>query len=109
MYVKFWCESDGRRSPGYNSARAVGTIAAQRLGITLLTYMNIYCDSHHCGCQHRQCQELATYAVVCPCGCHRHVTVTTMVYAVGTLRLYGLTCFVDVNRRQYQHWHKHRQ
>lgn len=59
MYVKFWCESDGRRSPGYNSATAVGTIAAQRLGITLLTYMNIYRDSQHNGCQQRQREELA--------------------------------------------------
>jgi hypothetical protein len=59
MYVKFWCESDGRRSPGYNSATAVGTIAAQRLGITFLTYMNIYRDSYYNGCQHWQCEELA--------------------------------------------------
>ena len=59
MYVKVWCKSDGWRSPGYNSATAVGTIAAQRLGAEFLTYMNIYRDSHHKGCQHRQREELA--------------------------------------------------
>ena len=42
-------------------------------------------------------------------GRHRHVTVTTVMYAVGTFRCYGFTRFVDVNRRQHQHWHKHSQ
>ena len=100
MYVKVWCESDGWRSPGYISATAVGTIAAQRLGIAFLTYMNIYRDSYCCSCQQNQCQKLAQHAVVRPMGCHRHVTVTTVVHTISAFRLYSLTSLVDVNRRQ---------
>ena len=107
MYVKVWYESDGRRSPGYISATVVGTIAAQRLGMAFLTYMNIYRDSQHNGCQHRQREELTQHAVVHPMGHHRHVAVTTVVHTIGTFRLYGLTGLMDMNRRQQKHWHKH--
>ena len=56
-----------RRGPSRNDgATAAYTIAAQRLGLTLLTYMNIYRDSHHSSCQHRECQQLAKHAVVHP-------------------------------------------
>ena len=49
MYVKFWGESDRRRSPGNNDATAGGMTAAQRLGVIFLTYMDIYRDSHQYG------------------------------------------------------------
>ncbi len=107
MYVESGVKSDGWRSPGYISATAVDTIAAQRLGAEFLTHMNIYRDSHHNGCQHRQREELAQHAIVRPMGCHRHVTMTTVVHTVGAFRLYGLASLMDMNRRQQKHWHKH--
>ena len=80
-----------RRRPSRNDgATAACTIAAQRLGLTLLTYMNIYRDSHHSSYQHHQRHKLAQYTVVRPHSSRRHVTVTTMVHTVGTLRFYGL-------------------
>ena len=72
--------SGGRRPSSYNSAIAGSMTIAYWLGAGFLTYMNIYRDSHHSGCQHRQ-------------------TMTTMVYTVGTFRLYGLASFMDMNRR----------
>ena len=102
-------ESERRRPPCYNGATADGTEAAQRLGTTCFTYMNIYYGSRHSGCQHCQRQELAKYAVVRPRYHCRQVAVTTVMHAIGTFRLYRLTSFMDVNRRQNQHWHKHSQ
>ena len=66
MYVKVWCESDGWRSPGYISAIAGSMTIAYWLGAEILTYMNIYRDSHHSGCQHCQSQELTQHAVMLP-------------------------------------------
>jgi hypothetical protein len=97
MYVKVWCESDGRRTPGYNSATAVGMIATQRLGIAFLTYLNIYRDQHN-GCQYWQRQKLTQHAVVRPMGRHRHVPVTIVMHTIGAFRLYALASFMDVNR-----------
>ena len=91
--------SGGRRPSRYNSAIAGSMTIAYWLGAEILTYMNIYRDSHHSGCQHRQSQELTQHAVVLPCGHSCQVTMTTMVYTVGTFRLYGLASFMDVNRR----------
>ena len=59
MYVKSLGGSGRRRSPGNDGTTADGMTAAQRLGVIFLTYMDIYCDSHQNGCQHRQREELA--------------------------------------------------
>ena len=69
--------------------------------------MNIYRDSHHNSCQHRQREKLAQHTVVRPMRCHRHVAVTTMMLTIDAFRRYGLTSLMDVNRRQQKHWHKH--
>jgi hypothetical protein len=99
MYVKVWGKSDRRRSPGYDVATVDGMKAAQRLGVTFLTYMGIYRDSQHNGCQHRQREELAQHTVVRP-SCHcRQVAMTIMMHAVSALRFYCLTCLMHVNRR----------
>ena len=85
MYVKSLGGSGRRRSPGNDGATADGMTAAQRLGVIFLTYMDIYCDSHHDSCQHRQREELAQHAVVRP-SCHsRQMAVAIMVHAVTTL------------------------
>ena len=63
------------------------------------TYMNIYCDSRHSGSQHLQRQELAQHTVVRPRRRRRHVTMTTMVYAVVALCRYRLALLMYVNRR----------
>ena len=103
MYVKVWGNSDRRRSPGNDNATADGMKAAQRLGVIFLTYMDIYRNSHYSGCQHRQREELAQYAVMRP-SCHcRQVAVTIMVYAVTTFSICRLWDFVNVKRRKYQH------
>ena len=99
--------SGGRRPSRYNSAIAGSMTIAYWLGAGFLTYMNIYRDSQHNGCQHRQREELTQHAVVHPMGHHRHVAVTTVVHTIGTFRLYGLTGLMDMNRRQQKHWHKH--
>ena len=44
--------SGGRRPSRYNSAIAGSMTIAYWLGAGFLTYMNIYRDSHHSGCQH---------------------------------------------------------
>ena len=51
--------------------------------------------------QHRQRQKLAQHAVVSPRGHSRNMTMTVVVYAVGTLRRYRLDFVMDVNRRQH--------
>ena len=99
MYVKKRGASGGRRPSRYNSAIAGSMTIAYWLGAGFLTYMNIYRDSHHSGCQHRQSQELTQHAVVLPRGHSSQVAMTTMVYTVGTFRLYGLASFMDMNRR----------
>ena len=98
MYVKKGASGDWRPSR-YNSAIAGSMTIAYWLGAEILTYMNIYRDSHHSGCQHRQSQELTQHAVVLPRGHSSQVAMTTMVYTVGTFRLYGLASFMDMNRR----------
>ena len=106
MYKSLFPELERGRPSGNDDTTAGGLVATQRLCIIFLTYIKIYCDSHHCSHQHRQRKELAQYTVMRPHGRRCHVTVTTMVYAIGALRLCRLTSFVDMNRRQYQHWHK---
>ena len=91
--------SGGRRPSSYISTIAGSMTIAYWLGAEILTYMNIYRDSHHSGCQHRQSQEQTQHAVVFPRGHSSQVTMTTMVYTVGTFRLYGLASFMDMNRR----------
>ena len=66
MYVINLLESGKRRVARNDDATTGGLIAAQRLGMILLTYMNKYRDSHHSSCQHRECQQLAKHAVVHP-------------------------------------------
>lgn len=107
MYKSLFPELERGRPSGNDDTTAGGLVATQRLCIIFLTYKKIYSDSHHCSRQHRQRKELAQHTVMRPHGRCRHVTVTTMVYAIGALRLCRLTSFMDVNRRQYQHWHKH--
>ena len=85
MFVKVWFESDGRRSSGYNS--------------TTLTNMNIYHDSYHNSCQHRQSEELTQHAVVRPCGSSRQMTMTIVMHAVAAFCVTCLWSFVDVQRR----------
>ena len=58
--------SGGRRPSSYNSAIAGSMTIAYWLGAEILTYMNIYRDSHHSGCQHCQSQELTQHAVMLP-------------------------------------------
>ena len=58
--------SGGRRPSSYNSAIAGSMTIAYWLGAEILTYMNIYRDSHHIGCQHCQSQELTQHADVIP-------------------------------------------
>ena len=80
-------ESERRRPALEGGATAGGIIATQRLGIAFLTNMNIYRDSHHSSCQHRQRQELAQHTVVRP-SCHsRQMAMTIMVYAVSAFRV----------------------
>ena len=99
--------SDRRRSSGYDDATAGGMITSQRLGMVFPTYMNIYCNSYKSSCLHSQRQELTEHTVVCP-RCHRRqVAVTVVVHTIGTLRPDTLNRFMQVNRRQHQHWHKH--
>ena len=103
MYVKVWGKSDRRRSPGNDVATAGSMTSAQRLGVIFLTYMNIYCDSHHNGCQHRQRKELAQYAVMRP-SCHSsQMAVTIMVHAITAFCISRLWDFVNMKRREYQH------
>ena len=107
MCFSFALRGETKRRPSRNdSATAGSTKAAHKLGLTFLTYMNIYRDSHHSGCQHGQRQKLAEHTVVRPRS-RRHVTMTTMVLAVGTFCFYCLTSFMDMNRRQQKHWQKH--
>ena len=87
MYVKVWGKSDKRRPSANDGATADDMTAAQRLGMRFLTYMDIYRDSHHNGCQHRQ----------------REVTMAIMVYAVATFCISRLWDFVNMKRREYQH------
>ncbi len=77
-------ESDRRRTALEGGATADSMTVAQRLGMIFLTYMNIYRDSHHNGCQHRQREELTQHAVVRPCCRGRYVTVAMMMHAVAT-------------------------
>jgi len=65
MYVKRGA-SGGRRPSSYISTIAGSMTIAYWLGAEILTYMNIYRDSHHSGCQHCQSQELTQHAVVIP-------------------------------------------
>ncbi len=103
MYVKSLGESGRWRSPGNDGTTADGMTAAQRLGVIFLTYMDIYCDSHHDSCQHRQREELAQHAVMRP-SCHScQVAVAIMVYAVATFCISRLRDFVNMKRRKYQH------
>lgn len=96
MYVKVWGKSDRRRSPGNDGATAGSMTSAQRLGEIFLTYMDIYRNSQHNGCQHRQCEELAQHAVMRP-SCHsRQMAVTIMVYAVATFCISRLWDFVNM-------------
>ena len=92
-------DSDGRRSPCNNDTTAGSVTAAQRLGVNFLTYMNIYHDSNHSGCQYGERQKLAEYAVVRPRCILGQVAVTTMMHAVGTFRLCDYHTFLmHVNR-----------
>ena len=99
MFVKVWFESDGRRSSGYNSTTANGMTIAYRLGAEFLTNMNIYHDSYHNSCQHRQSEELTQHAVVRPCGSSRQMTMTIVIHAVAAFCVTCLWSFVDVQRR----------
>ena len=54
-------------------------------------------------------KKLAQQTVVCPRRYLRQVAVTTVMHAICAVCCYGFTRFVDVNRRQHQHWHKHSQ
>ena len=105
------CKSQGklnrRRSPGNDGATADGMTAAQRLGVMFLTYMDIYGDSHHNGYQHRQREELAQHAVVCPCCHRRQVAVAMMVYTLATFCISCQRDFVKMKRREYQHWQEY--
>lgn len=58
--------SGGRRPSSYISTIAGSMTIAYWLGAEILTYMNIYRDSHHSGCQHCQSQELTQHAVMLP-------------------------------------------
>ena len=103
MYVKVWGKSDRRRSPGNDGATAGSITAAQRLGKIFLTYMDIYRDSHHNGCQHRQREELTQNTVVRPSSHSRQMAVTIMVHAVTAFCICRLWDFVNMKRREYQH------
>ena len=103
MYVKVWGKSNKRRPSANDGATADDMTAAQRLGMIFLTYMDIYRDSHHNGCQHRQREELAQHAVVRPSSHSCQVTMAIMVYAVATFRISRLRDFVNMKRREYQH------
>ena len=70
VYINNVCKNlrglERRRTPCNDDATAGGMVAAQRLGMILFTYMNIYRDSHHSGCQHGQREKLTENTVVCP-------------------------------------------
>ena len=109
MYVNVWRESSRRGPSGNDDATADGVVATQRLGVVVITYIIIYRDSHHRGCQHGQRKELAEHAVVRPVYHRCQVAVTVVMHAVGAFCPDSLTCFMHVKRRQQEHWHKHGQ
>ena len=82
-------------------ATAGGEVADGKLGAVFLTYMNIYRDSHHSSCQHRERQELAKHAVVHPCSGLCEVAMTAVVHAVGAFHLVVRnSSLMDMKRRQ---------
>ena len=88
MLCKSLLQESERRRPALEGGATAGSIiATQRLGIAFFTNMNIYCDSNHSSCQHRQREELTQHAVVRPCGHSRQMAVTIMVYAVSAFRV----------------------
>ncbi len=104
MYLKnLLKKSCRRRSARNDDATAFSMIAIQRLGATLLTYMNIHRDSNHSGCHHRKRKELTQHAVVCPRCRSRQVTVTIMMHAIAAFRISCLQRLMNVERREYQH------
>ena len=95
--------SESRRPTCYDGATAGSIMAAQKLGVTFLIYMNQQRDSHRYSCQHRQREELAQHAVMRP-SCHsRQMAVTIMVHAVTAFCISRLWDFVNMKRREYQH------
>ena len=101
--------SESRRPTCYDGATAGSIMAAQKLGVTFLIYMNQQRDSHRYSCQHRQREELAQHTVVHVYRGLRQVTAAMVVQTVHTCHLGTLSRLVHVNRRQQQYWQEHRQ
>lgn len=101
--------SESRRPTCHDGATAGSIMAAQKLGVTFLIYMNQQRDSHRRSCQHRQRQELAQHTVVHVYRGLRQVTAAMVVQTVHTSHLGTLRRLVYVNRRQQQYWQEYRQ
>ena len=101
--------SESRRPTCHDGATAGSIMAAQKLGVTFLIYMNQQRDSHRYSCQHRQREELAQHTVVHVYRGLRQVTAAMVVQTVHTSHLGTLGRLVHVNRRQQQYWQEYRQ
>ena len=104
---KVYWESDGRRTSGNNSATAGGMVAAQKLGMEFLTYMNIYPDSQQNGRQHGQRQQLTQHTVVQVGRDLRQMAPAVVVQTLRKRGLRALSRLMDVKRRQQQHRQEH--
>ena len=98
------------RSTQANDA-AMGDTDIAPLGINPATGHFIYCNKSYSSSGHKcKGQKLAQQAVVRPRGHLCQVAVTTVMNAVGTLRLRCRnTVLMYMKRRENHHWHKHRQ
>ena len=74
--------SESRRPTCHDGATAGSIMAAQKLGVTFLIYMNQQRDSHRRSCQHRQREELAQHTVVHVYRGLRQVTAAMVVQTV---------------------------
>ena len=101
--------SESRRPTCHDGATAGSIMAAQKLGVTFLIYMNQQRDSHRRSCQHRQREELTQHTVVHVYRGLRQVTAAMVVQTVYAGHLGTLRRLVYVNRRQQQYWQEYRQ
>ena len=99
--------SESRRPTCHDGATAGSIMAAQKLGVTFLIYMNQQRDSHRRRCQRRQREELAQHTVVHVYRGLCQVTTAMVVQAIYVSYLGTLRRFVNVKRRQQQYWHEY--